>query len=131
MTHHPVVLRATDVAGDVRRAADSTERARTLPPDIVSTLSDAGLFAMLVPEDVGGEGADLLSAMEAMEIISRADGSTGWSLMANATSGLMTAAHCGERAVEAIFGASQGRAIIAGMLGLGGTCTPSDGRRGQ
>ena len=126
MTGSPVVQRARDLAADVRRAADATERAGTLPDDIVASFRQAGLFAMLVPEEVGGEGVDLLSAMEAMEIISRADGSTGWALMANATSGLMTGAHCGDKAAEVIFGGDR-CPVIAGMLGPGGSCVQVDG----
>lgn len=127
MTAQRLLAHARDLEPTVRDAAEETERTGTLPASLVTLLRDSGLFAVLVPQEVGGEGADLLTAMEAIEIVSRADGSTGWSLMANCTATALTAAHCGDRAVEAIFGASDGRAILAGMLAPGGTSIVVDG----
>lgn len=122
-----IVERARQLVSLVRASSDRTEREGTLPAEVADALRDAGMFALMVPKDVGGEGADLLTAIEAIEIISRADGSTGWSMMANALATALAAAHCGDRAAEAIFGASGGRAVLAGMLAPGGSCVPVEG----
>jgi alkylation response protein AidB-like acyl-CoA dehydrogenase len=124
---HPLLERAHDLDPLIRRMADETEAAGTLPPALAATLREAGLFSALVPAEVGGEGADLLTALEAIETVSRADGSTGWAVMANASAGAMVAAHVGDRAAEAIFGSTGGKAVIAGQLSPGGSCIPVDG----
>ena len=52
------------------------------------------------------------------EELAYADGSTGWSTMANITSSAFAAIYTGDDAAKAMFGAD-GRGIHAGMLGPG------------
>ncbi len=127
MTEHPLVEQANDLDALIRRTADETERTGTLPNSLVTELRDAGMFAAMVPAEAGGGGADLVTAIQVIETLSRADGSTGWAVMANATAGAFVAAHVGDSAVEAIFGASRGRAVVAGMLAPGGSSVAVDG----
>jgi alkylation response protein AidB-like acyl-CoA dehydrogenase len=60
---------------------EEIEQARRLPRDLVDDLAATGVFALGVPKALGGEEADLLDAMRAFELVSTADGSTGWCTM--------------------------------------------------
>lgn len=113
------------VADTVRRHAHESEQLGTMAPAVVEALQEAGLFSILVPAELGGAGVRLTTAMDVFESVSRADGSTGWSLMANALATSLAAAFCGDDAVEAMFG--EPGAIVAGMLGPGGRCVAVDG----
>ena len=115
----------------IEGAADRTEELGTMPDDVVEALADAGLFWILVPEELGGSEADIVTALAVFEELARADGSVGWSLMANATSSCFAAIYTGDEAAEAMFAApvrSGGRpGIHAGMFGPIGTLTVDDG----
>lgn len=116
---HQFVTRARGIGGLIRREAANTENAGTLSAPAVDALRETELFWMLVPKELGGGGADLTTAILAIEEISCADGSSGWVLMANSTMTAIAAAFCGEAAIEAMFGSGQ-RALTAGMFGPGG-----------
>jgi alkylation response protein AidB-like acyl-CoA dehydrogenase len=61
--------------------ADSIERERRLPPEVVRALVDAGVFRLLVPRAFGGAQVDPLTACRVVEEVSRADGAAGWCAM--------------------------------------------------
>jgi alkylation response protein AidB-like acyl-CoA dehydrogenase len=113
------VARARAIARLVRREAAVTESSGTLSPAVVQAMRDTELFWMMVPTDLGGGGCDLTTAIEVIAEVTCADGSSGWSLMANATQTAIAAAYCGNSAVETMFGNGR-RAITAGMFGPGG-----------
>jgi len=120
-----LVERARKLAPVIEAAADRTEELGTMPDDVVEALADADLFWILVPTELGGAEADVRTSLEVFEELARADGSTGWSLMANATTSCFAAIFTGDEAVDAMFGAAarDGRRmpIHAGMLGPIGT----------
>lgn len=64
-------------------AADEAERQAYLPERVVRALADAGLYAMLMPRALGGSEPHPVEVLEALAELSYADGSTGWSVMAN------------------------------------------------
>ncbi len=66
---------------EVSRRADEIEKLRTLPDDLVTDLTAAGCFRMLVPRRYGGEELTLAQSLELIENLSRADASTGWVVM--------------------------------------------------
>src|SRR5262249_43867141 len=72
------VVRA--LAPRIRERAAEIEAARELPSDLVMDMARAGLFKVAVPTAAGGLGADIITALRAIEEVSRADGSTGWCL---------------------------------------------------
>jgi alkylation response protein AidB-like acyl-CoA dehydrogenase len=130
--------------GDVGRAADSSpiERARALRPlieanaeraelhgtmtaEVVDAVAEAGLFWVLVPAEVGGLEADAVTALEVFEELAYADGSTGWSTMANATTSCFAAIYTGDEAAAAMF--ADRPAVHAGMLGPMGQASRVDG----
>ncbi|MBJ6761434.1 acyl-CoA dehydrogenase family protein [Myxococcaceae bacterium JPH2] len=69
------------LAPEIAAQSAAIEEARTLPPDVVTRLKNAGLFRMFAPRNVGGTELDLVSGLEVLEELSRADGATGWATM--------------------------------------------------
>ena len=53
------------------------DRAGSYPSQLVKRLSEMGLMGILVPQEFGGSGMDLLSCVVAMEEISKAWASLG------------------------------------------------------
>ena len=80
----PAAVRPLEVARalapKIRARAAEIEEARQLPSDLVTEMAEARLFKVAVPEAAGGLGADILTALQVIEEVSRADGSTGWCL---------------------------------------------------
>jgi alkylation response protein AidB-like acyl-CoA dehydrogenase len=72
--------RARALAPRIRARAAEIEAARHLPKDLVLDLANAGLFKVAVPEAEGGLGANIVTTLEVIEEVARADGSTGWCL---------------------------------------------------
>jgi alkylation response protein AidB-like acyl-CoA dehydrogenase len=75
----------------VRRLADSIEEGRRVPADLAREIGRTGMWLSCVPEAVGGLQMPLADVLEAIEILGRADGSTGWVAMICATTGLIYA----------------------------------------
>ena len=71
---------ARGLAPSIRKRAPEIEAARQLPPDLVMDIANARLFRVALPEAEGGLGADILTTLQVIEEIARADGSTGWCL---------------------------------------------------
>lgn len=113
----------TDV---VEREAAASEAARTLTQPVVEALHDAGLFRLMTPRDLGGEEADLATVLAVYEEVTRADASTGWSLLANATTTGFAGAFLGDRAVKAMFG-GDADPVHAGQFAPRGTSVACDG----
>src|SRR4051794_37520793 len=95
------------------REAAAAEATGELTPATVSALQDAGLFSLMVPASLGGAEADAVTALEVLAEICRADGSTGWALLANVTSTAFAAAYCGDAVVKEMFVSGSRPAIHA------------------
>ena len=65
----------------IRSRREDIEQARRLPRDLVDELVKTGVFTLNVPKDLGGQQATPLDGMRAVELVSSADGSTGWCTM--------------------------------------------------
>jgi alkylation response protein AidB-like acyl-CoA dehydrogenase len=78
-----------DAVRSVGRAASAraveTEALRRLPDDIAGALVGTGLLRAWVPKAYGGDEADLLTVLDAIEELSYHDGATGWCAMIAAT----------------------------------------------
>lgn len=108
----------------VARAAE-VEAARRLPPDLLEQLMDAGCFRILLPTSHGGTGADLPSALRALEVVARADASVGWTVMIGAGS-WVDLARLPRASFDALY-ADGPDAIAAGVFSPSGTATAVDG----
>lgn len=118
--------RAKRLAPLLERGADETESLATMPASVVDAIDAEGLFGLLLPPDLGGLGGDVLDALEVTEELSRADGSAGWTFMANSTIAAHYAAQCGAGALDTLF-RSPIRPIMAGQMAPLGNMIPADG----
>jgi alkylation response protein AidB-like acyl-CoA dehydrogenase len=115
-----LLTRARGLAELIGDEAARSERDATLSPVVVDALHDAGLFGLMVPKELGGEEADLPTVLEVYEEVCRADGSTGWTLLANATTSAFAGAYTGRAAVDAMFGGPR-VPVAAGQFSPRGT----------
>lgn len=98
----------------IRTSADAIEADRCLPDDLVEALRATGLFRATWPRSMGGLELDPLTLLEALEELSRIDGSVGWLGAFAAISGLL-AAHIEPEARNELF--SSPDAVSAGSYG--------------
>src|SRR6266700_1794060 len=89
---------------------------------------DLGLFHLLAPAAFGGSEVAVRTAFEVFEEVSRADGATGWSLMAGAIYLAVAAGYLPDEGARAIF--ADRRAVAAGQVAPLGTATRNDDGRG-
>lgn len=64
-------------AAELRPHASRWDREGKFPIEIVPKLAGLGLFGLVVPQEYGGAGLDMVSAMLAVEAVSWGDGSIG------------------------------------------------------
>jgi alkylation response protein AidB-like acyl-CoA dehydrogenase len=107
--------RARELTPLIEAEADEAERAGTLTQPVVDAVADAGLFWLLVPRQLGGLEADTSTSLAVFEEMSRADGSTGWAVMANATSSCFASIYTADEAAAAMFPAAA-PGVHAGMF---------------
>lgn len=112
---------ARELARLLDTQAAANERGATLAEPVVAALGDHGLFHLLVPAAFGGTEATARTAYEVFEEVSRADGATGWSLMAGAIYLAVAAAYLPDRGAAAVFADS--RPVPAGQVAPLGTAT--------
>jgi alkylation response protein AidB-like acyl-CoA dehydrogenase len=110
----------------IEARADETEADRVLAAEVHEALKETELYWILLPVELGGRGVAITTLIEVIEELSRADGSSGWSYMANAMSTAVAGAFLGDRAVHQMYGGGS-RAIPAGMLGPAGKVVETEG----
>ncbi len=85
---HDVVAGAKALAPLIREYQVEMEALRRLSEPVVQGLADAGIFRAYYPRSIGGLEVSPLTLMEAIETLSRVDGSTGWCAMITGDSGI-------------------------------------------
>ena len=115
-----LLARAEGLRDVIEAEADRSESDATLSPVVVGALHESGLFGLMVPKELGGEEADLPTVIEVYEEVCRADGSTGWTLLANATTSAFAGAYTGAAAIDAMFDGT-GVPVAAGQFSPRGT----------
>lgn len=127
MSAHPSVLvdKARALRPLIEKDAAQAESDSSTTKAVVDALAEAELFWILVPRELGGAEAGIEDALAVFEELAYADGSTGWSAMANATSSCFAAIYTSDAAAKTMFNADR-RGIHAGMLGPMGTARPND-----
>ena len=121
-----IVARARALAPLIEAEADRAEIETTTTAAVVDALRDSELFWLLVPSEFGGLDTDVCTALAVFETLAYADGSVGWSAMANSTSLCFAAIYTGESAARTMF-TDDSLAIHAGMLGPVGSARRVDG----
>ena len=91
------------IAPVLTASAPESERARTLAPEAVSALENAGLLALKLPQALGGAEADPVTQIDVIEAVSAIDASAGWCLMVGATTVAMPGVYLGDEAVATVF----------------------------
>jgi alkylation response protein AidB-like acyl-CoA dehydrogenase len=114
------------VAGEAARS----EADATLSPAVVEAFHETGLFGLMVPKELGGEEADLPTVISVYEEVSRADGSAGWTLLANATTSSFAGAYTGPVAVAEMFVGDR-VPVAAGQFAPRGTAVRVSGPDGD
>jgi alkylation response protein AidB-like acyl-CoA dehydrogenase len=97
----------------------ATSDATPIAHEVVDALRASGLYGVLTPKELHGLELPLVDALDAVEEISYADGSTGWCYMACATTTAFLGAWAGDDFVEEVF--AQGVPLVAGQLAPNGT----------
>ena len=104
--------------------ADEIEAARRVPGDLLDDLLAAGVFAMLVPTDLGGLGFDLPDAMRVLDALATADASVAWIVLIGG-GGWCDVATLPRETLDSIF--ADGDVILAGVFNPSGSITPESG----
>lgn len=121
-----LVARARSLRELIETEAEEAERLGTTTKRVIDAVAEQRLFWTMVPEACGGLEAPIETALGVFEELAYADGSTGWSVMANATSTCFVSIYCDDDAVRAVF-ATDAPGIVAGMFGPVGQAIPVDG----
>ncbi len=86
------IIEETRVLADVLRArAEETERARRLAPDLIEALSEAGVWRMFIPKELGGSELDPITGVGVIEALAAGDGAAGWCAMIGAGNTILVA----------------------------------------
>src|SRR5277367_6160301 len=106
--------RARELSKLIESKAIDNETKGKLVEEVVIALQQGGFFGMWVPNSLGGTEANPLESLEIVEELARADGSTGWVVMAIALSNATASAFLGDSAIEEMFAGSR-IPIVAGQ----------------
>ena len=86
-----LVRAARRIVPEVLAVREEAEISRRIPESLAKNISSAGLSQMFLPRSVGGPEAPPLVAFQAIEELSKADGSVGWCSMIATDISLFTA----------------------------------------
>jgi alkylation response protein AidB-like acyl-CoA dehydrogenase len=86
-----LVARARALRPLIEAEAEEAEANGTTTKPVVDAIAEQQLFWTMLPKDVGGQEAPIGTCLGVFEELAYADGSTGWSVMANASSSTFAA----------------------------------------
>jgi alkylation response protein AidB-like acyl-CoA dehydrogenase len=119
-----VLAQVNALVDGLRARAPETERLRSMHPENLRDLTEAGVFRLAMPTDVGGYQADEHIVAEVLAQVSRGCPSTGWMctimLISNAIPALLT-----DDAAEEIYATPDLR--ITTTIAPTGQAVPADG----
>jgi len=95
--------RVRSLRGVIESCAARDEEATQLAEEVTDALTDAGIFALVSPRELGGEEAHPDIMIDVIRELSYYDGSTGWYAGAVMTGGTVSGAYLGDKAVDKIF----------------------------
>jgi alkylation response protein AidB-like acyl-CoA dehydrogenase len=120
------VERAKTIAPIIEREAEVTEREGDVTDVAGEAMKDQGLFWMFVPRHYGGGQVDIVTGLKVIEELSRADGSTGWVLMATSIGTRNSSFFLPKEGADELYGGPK-KAIAAGFAAPLGTAVEVDG----
>jgi alkylation response protein AidB-like acyl-CoA dehydrogenase len=120
-----LVARARKLRPIIEAQALAAESDTTTTRRVVDELANAGLYWILVPRELGGAECAVTEAIAVFEELAYADGSTGWSAMANMSTSCLAAIYTQDDAAKAMFTAEH-MGVHAGMLGPVGAAGSTD-----
>ena len=116
----PALDAARKMAGPLAARSAAIEAAGRLPDDVVADLRASGIGAMWLPAELGGAEAPAADVVDAIAVLSAADGSTGWcAAVALSTNAL--AAFLPEAGAREIFSSTD--TLSAGSFNAAGRAT--------
>jgi alkylation response protein AidB-like acyl-CoA dehydrogenase len=118
--------RARAIAPMVAREAEAGERGSMITKAVHDAYVANSLYWMVVPKVFGGAELGGRGCFGVVEELSRADGSSGWSLMANAFNTGLTAGFIPDDGADQLFGGKD-KAITCGQFSASGKAVEVDG----
>lgn len=115
------VEEARRIAAGLADRALETERGRSIPDDLAGDLRAAGLFGLMAPRSAGGLETEPRTVVEVVEELSRADASTGWTVLVGQGSGFLAWLDAG---VAARIVERHPRPLIVGSMAPLGSAEP-------
>lgn len=106
----------------VEKWRDAAEQERRVPRPLFEALRDADVFRMSTPATLGGAELDEVTAVQAIEELSRQDGSVGWNAMV-ASNTATIAAHLAAPGLREVYRGGPST-VVAGALLPKGAATP-------
>jgi indole-3-acetate monooxygenase len=103
LAYSALLGRAEDLSHFFSGQAPIGENQGRLTDDCINALRNAGLFSLFVPKALGGAELWPTQGLELIEVLSRADGSTGWVVMATQVAMATCGAFLTPAAAKAIF----------------------------
>jgi indole-3-acetate monooxygenase len=120
-----LVERARKISPLLSAQADAAEEKGALTDDAINALRSEGMFSFWIPKCFGGEETPPVVALEALEMICRAEASVGWVLMATQLCSATAAAYLAPSAAKTLF--LNRVPIIGGQGAPNGKATPEPG----
>ncbi|HZP57929.1 MAG TPA: acyl-CoA dehydrogenase family protein [Dehalococcoidia bacterium] len=103
----------------IRERREEIEEARQVPADLAEALGATGIYRLLLPKDLGGTGVDHpADAFRAIELVSAADGSTGWCAMLGIGSGHVAGQMRPDGARDVFADPDRPKALVAEPAGV-------------
>jgi alkylation response protein AidB-like acyl-CoA dehydrogenase len=100
----------------IQSLAEEIEQQRSLPAALTKELAEAGFFIMGVARAMGGPEADPITATRVIEILSTADGATGWVTMIAATASFWTTAFLTDEVACQLFAPATQVMMVGGTI---------------
>jgi alkylation response protein AidB-like acyl-CoA dehydrogenase len=118
-----LVAAARDLRREISERADKAGD-DPIPQATIDSMVEAGLYGVLIPNEVGGNELPLDQAIDVFAEVARADGSAGWCLMAGSMTAGYFGAYCPPELTDRMFG--DGIPMAAGQFAPNGQAQPTD-----
>ncbi|MDV3128354.1 hypothetical protein M1247_25805 [Mycobacterium sp. 21AC1] len=117
-TREDLLTAARGLQDCLREFADYGDTHRRTADEVISALTEAGMFRLFTPRLYSGYEVDLGTILEITEILGEADGSAAW-LVGIAAAAAWVAAHAPTQALDEVFGTDPDSRIAGGGAGAG------------